>query len=256
MASSIRWAKSWKDASSRALTAGKLVFIDFYADWCGYCRKLDAETFPNSQVVRAMDNYVPVKLNTEREGRELAAKYGVSSLPTLAIVEPDGRMVATIRGFVEAPDLLRALNGVRSDRETIARLQPRLKSNPRDQASAGQLLKAALRLSDLDSARLAVATLETGKPSGIGYAEWGELGQAAVRQEKSSEARRYFGKALSLAKSGSERAACHFLIGVTHFKEGNRDAARKSLETVLVQPGCPSEIAQMARKGLQGLGKR
>lgn len=255
MAGTIRWARSWKEASTRARSSGKLVFIDFYADWCGYCKKLDAETFPDPKVVRAMENYVPVKLNTEREGRELAGKYGVSSLPTLVIAEPDGAAVATIRGFVDSADMLRALNGVRSDRETIARLRPTLRANPRDVGAAQQLLRASLRLSDTESIRAAVATLEKQAPNSLGYAEWGEMGQIAMRRGQSAEARRYYGKALALAKDGAGRATCHFLIGVTYFKEGRKQDARKSLEAALAIPGCPPEMARMARNGLKEIGK-
>jgi thioredoxin 1 len=255
MAGSIRWARSWKEASTRARSSGKLVFIDFYADWCGYCKKLDAETFPDPKVVRAMENYVPVKLNTEREGRTLAGKYGVSSLPTLVIAEPDGAAVATIRGFVDAADMLRALDGVRADRETIARLRPALVSNPADVGAAQRLLRAALRLSDTASLRAAVTTLEKRSPSSIGYAEWGEMGQIAMRRGQTEEARRYYGKALGLSKDGPSRATCRFLIGVTYYKDGNKKEARKHLEAVLSERGCPPEMAQMARNGLKEMGK-
>lgn len=44
----------------------KKVFIDVYTDWCGWCKKMDKDTFQNPEVATYMqDNYLMVKLNAE-----------------------------------------------------------------------------------------------------------------------------------------------------------------------------------------------
>jgi thioredoxin-related protein len=44
----------------------KPILLTIYTDWCGYCKKLDRETFLDPSVVKYVnDNYIPVKFNAE-----------------------------------------------------------------------------------------------------------------------------------------------------------------------------------------------
>ena len=44
----------------------KKIFLDIYTDWCGWCKKMDASTFKNPQVIEVMNKYFyPVKLDAE-----------------------------------------------------------------------------------------------------------------------------------------------------------------------------------------------
>lgn len=44
----------------------KKVFVDFYADWCMYCKEMDGTTFQNAEVIKELNtNYYAVKMNVE-----------------------------------------------------------------------------------------------------------------------------------------------------------------------------------------------
>lgn len=68
--------------------------VDFFANWCGPCKML-------GPVLEGLDAEYPnvnfVKVDVDEEG-ELAAKYGVMSIPTVFILK-DGEIVAKTGGM-------------------------------------------------------------------------------------------------------------------------------------------------------------
>ena len=70
MAQEVKWL-SWNEAAKLAETEKnpKKIFIDVYTDWCGWCKKMDKDTFQNPEVAEYMsNNYYMVKL--DGEGKE------------------------------------------------------------------------------------------------------------------------------------------------------------------------------------------
>ncbi len=88
-----------KTASATALEEHKRVLVVFGANWCYDCHVLDT-TFHSREFAPLVDaNYVVVHVNIGDEGkdnRDLAARMGVAldrGIPSLAVLEPDGRVV-------------------------------------------------------------------------------------------------------------------------------------------------------------------
>lgn len=45
----------------------KMIFIDMYTDWCGWCKVMDKKTFTDANVISLLnENYYPVKFNAEQ----------------------------------------------------------------------------------------------------------------------------------------------------------------------------------------------
>ncbi len=67
VAEEIRWY-SWEEAHQLSQTEPKKVFVDLYTSWCGWCKKMDATTFKNPEVVKYLNqNFYPVKFNAEQK---------------------------------------------------------------------------------------------------------------------------------------------------------------------------------------------
>ncbi len=98
----IVWASTFEDAMEQATIEKKFVMVDFYTDWCHWCKVLDKKTYSQANVAEACANMVNVKVHAEKR-RELAQKYEVQAFPTILILNPDGSVRKTIRGF-QAPD--------------------------------------------------------------------------------------------------------------------------------------------------------
>ena len=87
------------------LLSDKPVLVDFWAAWCGPCRKVA----PILEEIAAQhgDKIEIVKLDTDAN-QDTAARYGVTSIPTLNVYVK-GEVVKTIVGAHPKPKLLREL---------------------------------------------------------------------------------------------------------------------------------------------------
>ena len=95
----------FEDALKKAASENKRVVVDVYTDWCGWCKKMDAEAYSNSEVKELLkDNFVLVKLNAEGKNKltyngkqyteeELSYYFDVFSFPTTIFLEPDGKLI-------------------------------------------------------------------------------------------------------------------------------------------------------------------
>lgn len=78
----------------RAVPAGRVPVVYFYADWCGPCRRFRA-ALPSDEVDQALQQAALVKVNVD-SCQELAAAYGVQAVPTFVKVDARGQPLATI----------------------------------------------------------------------------------------------------------------------------------------------------------------
>ena len=82
------------------------VLVDFYATWCGPCRMLAPILEEVDERGEAGDLLI-VKVDVDEAG-EIAAKYGIQSIPTLILFE-NGKAVKNALGYMPKPQLLNFL---------------------------------------------------------------------------------------------------------------------------------------------------
>ena len=77
------------EACEKAKAEGKMVFVDLYTSWCGPCKVMAADVFPNVQLGEFMNkHFVCVKYDTgaEEDGKVLAQKFNVQAYPTFLLL--------------------------------------------------------------------------------------------------------------------------------------------------------------------------
>lgn len=87
----IRFEKgNWNEIVEKAQKAKKLIFVDFYTQWCGPCLNMSEEVFTVPTVYNFYNtNFINAKIDAEHgEGKELAAKYQVKVYPTYLFIDP------------------------------------------------------------------------------------------------------------------------------------------------------------------------
>ena len=92
----------------KAKKENKLVFLDAYATWCGPCKMLEKNIFPQKEVGDFYNsNFINAHFDMEKgEGISIARKYGISSYPTLLFINGDGVVVHKTSGYMSAPELI------------------------------------------------------------------------------------------------------------------------------------------------------
>ncbi|WKK83979.2 DUF255 domain-containing protein [Marivirga arenosa] len=90
------------------------IFVDVYTNWCGWCKKMDKETFTDPEVVDIVnEKFYAVKLNAENRDliimngdtttqQMIARSMGVTGYPTIVYIKEDFQTIQPVPGYQNA----------------------------------------------------------------------------------------------------------------------------------------------------------
>lgn len=127
-------AISYKEALAAAKAENKQVFIDFYTDWCGPCKRMARETFPQKSVGDYMNGkFVSIQVNAEKgEGVALAKQWKVDAYPTFVVITSEEEETGRCLGFRSSGAFITELEKMRNPELRTDRMIARYKAGERD----------------------------------------------------------------------------------------------------------------------------
>ena len=137
----VRWGTDLVAARAQAKSQNRLLLVDLYADWCGPCRRMDAEVWNRPDVVALTAKFVCVRVDADR-ARATLAYYDVHGLPSMLFLDPSDRVVRRAVGFQDAGEMSQLLRPLPDDLGAIDAAAQAAAANPGDEASRLRLADA------------------------------------------------------------------------------------------------------------------
>ena len=104
--------KNFEEVLAEAALTEKLVFIDVSTSWCGYCKKMKANTYTDADVANLINSkYISKSIDAEKgEGSAIERKYRVEAYPTVLVLNAKGELLKTGEGYLKPNQLIQFLN--------------------------------------------------------------------------------------------------------------------------------------------------
>jgi len=228
-ASASPWNKTFAQAQQKAKAKNAMIFVDLWAEWCGWCHKFEQDVIPSQAFQNATDNMVLLRLNTEDQGdgTQFARRYNVTSLPTFLLLDRDGIIVGIIRGYQPPADFANSIKDVEgrydafmkrvASEGTIAGdFQKRL-----DLAKEFRMRYALPQAED----RFRKLTAEKSVPATIRDESYYELALTQLLQKKYDDSMATIQQFGTIQKKGDQYEKSRLLLGDVYLQQGKLDRA-------------------------------
>ncbi|MEI6678140.1 MAG: thioredoxin family protein [Mariniphaga sp.] len=127
----IYWLSDFKQSKTVAKDMSKLILIDFWADWCGPCKKMDADLWHLPEIQKLDASCVCVKVNIDFD-KATAMEYNLQVIPKVVLATATGEVIWEKQGFMNAESYLSVLGSIPANVKTLNEHIMKLEENKND----------------------------------------------------------------------------------------------------------------------------
>lgn len=222
-------------AQKKAKEKNQLIFVDLFADWCGWCHRFDKEVVPSEAFQNATEKMVLLRLDTEdgKEGSDFARKYQITSLPTFLILDPDLAIAAVIRGYAPPAQFVEMMKGSIDKYKEFEQLVAKESTFAKDYPKRLQIAREyrARQAFDASELRLKKLTSETGVPAEIRDDAWLELAVLYLDQGKYDAVAKTVNAFANVQKEGYTLERARLVLTQSYLAQGNFKGALSELKS-------------------------
>ncbi len=219
------WIKDIATAQKKAKEKNQLIFVDLFADWCGWCHRFEQEVIPSQAFQNATDRMVLLRLNTEdgKDGTRLARDYGINSLPTFLVLNSDLMIAGIIKGYAPPKEFAESIGGAEDKYKEFMKRVSEEPSIVRDYAKRFALAKEFESRAGYaqSETRLRKLLTESALPASVRDDAYVELALTQILQKKFEDARKTLTKFGTLQNKGEAFERSRLLIGDIYLQTGN-----------------------------------
>jgi thioredoxin-like negative regulator of GroEL len=259
-ATAIHWEKGFEEALRRARKQRKPVFVDFWAEWCTWCHRLDQTTYVDPEVVRLAGDFVSVKVDTEGgpQQAEIAARYDVATLPTMLFLSPEGRLLLRVNGFRGPGQFPESLRRARETARQVMAWEAALQKDSNDASALVRLGTHLFEQETYEESRTLLAqAIELDRQSPLSDRKKARmlLGIIQTYDRRYADAEAVLKQALELPPQADHDPRLLFVLGRTYVAWGKLGMAREVMRQILMKYSA-SPVAGKARETLAALEKK
>lgn len=139
---------------AKARAENKLIFIDCYAVWCGPCKYMDANIFPDKELGEFHnENFINLKYDMEKPyGMKIRKNYGIKAYPSFLYLDGNGEVVHRFVGSTAKPADFLTISRLATDTENNFRaVNQRILQGDRRATTINDYLKMNYGATNADS---------------------------------------------------------------------------------------------------------
>src|SRR5687768_2206949 len=217
--------KTVSAAQKKAKEKNQLIFVDMFANWCGWCHRFDKEVVPSEAFQNATEKMVLLRLDTEdgKEGSEFAKKYQVNSLPTFVILTPDLAIAGVIKGYAPPTQFVGMMTGVLEKYKAFETMVAQERMLSKDYQKRLEIAREFRNRQGYTEAeeRLKKLTSETGVPGTLRDEAFYDLGILYLQQGKHDQVLKTVADFGKVQKKGESYERARFLVPNVYLAQGN-----------------------------------